>query len=97
VALTTHSHLAPRLKEEFSYTYITFWPFAAYSRVILPLPLLPTEYYSGDQSKNEMGRALSMYGGKERCIQGVGGKFEGNIPLGRPRLVREDNIKMNIN
>ena len=31
--------------------------------------------YSGDQiKKNEMGRAYSTYGGKERCIQGCGGE-----------------------
>jgi hypothetical protein len=31
------------------------------------------KYYSGDQIKNEMGRACGMYGGEERCIQGIGG------------------------
>jgi hypothetical protein len=35
-----------------------------------------TKYYSHDQiKKNEMGRACSTYGGKERCIQGLGGKI----------------------
>jgi hypothetical protein len=32
------------------------------------------QYYSGDQSKKEMDRARSTYGGEERCIQGFGGE-----------------------
>ena len=44
----------------------------------------------------EMGRPFSTYGGQGRCIQGFGGKLEGNIPLGRPRHRRDDNIKMQL-
>ena len=35
-----------------------------------------------------------MYGGEERCVQGLVGKSEGKKPLGRPRHRWEDNIKM---
>jgi hypothetical protein len=31
-------------------------------------------YYSGDQTKKEMGGAFSTYGGEERCIHGSGDK-----------------------
>jgi len=37
-----------------------------------------------------------MYGGEERCIQGLERKFQGKRPLGRPRRRWEDNIKMDI-
>jgi len=33
VALTTHSHLAPRLKKEYNYTLLHLWDFVACSRV----------------------------------------------------------------
>jgi len=46
--------------------------------------------------KNEMGRACSMYGGDEKCIQHFGGKPVGKRPLGRPRHIWEDNIKMDL-
>jgi len=37
--------------------------------------LLVTIYCFSDHiKKNEMGRAYSTYGGKERCIQGCGGE-----------------------
>jgi len=40
------------------------------------LSALLTKYYSHDKiKKNEMGRACSAYGGKERCIQGLGGEI----------------------
>jgi len=32
VAMTTHTHLAPRLKEEWSYTSLPLWAFEACSR-----------------------------------------------------------------
>jgi len=35
-----------------------------------------------------------VYGGEERCIQGMVGKPEGKRPLGRQRYRWEDNIKM---
>jgi hypothetical protein len=31
-------------------------------------------YSSNQKEKNEMGRACSTYGGKERCIQDFGGE-----------------------
>ena len=37
-----------------------------------------------------------MYGGEERCIQGLGGKSEGEKPLKRPRDRWEDNIRMDL-
>jgi len=43
-----------------------------------------------------MGRAHNVYGGEERCIQGLVGKPEGKRPLGRPRHRWEDNIKMDL-
>ena len=43
-----------------------------------------------------MGRACDTYGGRERCVQGFGGKPEGKRPLGRPRRKWEDNIKMDL-
>jgi hypothetical protein len=39
-----------------------------------------------DQIKvNEMGRACSIYGGEEECLQGLVSKPEGRTPFGRPR------------
>jgi hypothetical protein len=34
-----------------------------------------TKYYSGDQIKNEMGRACSTYGSQKRWTQGFGGNI----------------------
>jgi hypothetical protein len=45
---------------------------------------------------NEMGRVCNTYGGDERCIQFLVGKYEGKRPLGRPRSRWEDNIKMDL-
>ena len=59
--------------------------------------VLLTKYCAGDKiEKNETGGACGMYGGRERCAQGFGGKPEGNGPLGRPRRRWEDNIKMDL-
>jgi len=56
-----------------------------------------TQYCLGDKiEKNEMGGACSTYGGKERCIQGFGGKPEGKKPLGRPRRRWKVNMKMDL-
>jgi hypothetical protein len=33
---------------------------------------------------------------EEKCIQGVGGKSEGKMSLGRPRRRWKDNIKMDL-
>jgi len=41
VALTTHPHLAPRLKKEYSYTLLPLWAFMDCSRVNLPCYLYP--------------------------------------------------------
>ena len=43
-----------------------------------------------------MGGARRAYGGRERLIQGFGGKPEGKRPLTRPRRRWEDNIKMDL-
>ena len=45
-----------------------------------------------------MGGACSTYGGEERRIQDSGGGWEpeGKRPLGKPRPIWEDNIKMNL-
>ena len=43
-----------------------------------------------------MGGACSTYGGGERCIEGLVGKPEGKIPLGRPRRRWEDTIKIDL-
>ena len=46
----------------------------------------------GDQVKtNEVGGACGMYGEEKRVLME---KPEGKRPLGRPRLIWEDNIKM---
>jgi len=51
----------------------------------------------GDQiEENETGEACSTYGREERRMQGFGGKLEGKRPLGRPRRILEDNIKMDL-
>jgi hypothetical protein len=41
-----------------------------------------------------MGRACSTHGSELECIQDLAVKSEGKRPLGRPRGVLEDNIKM---
>jgi len=43
-----------------------------------------------------MDGACSTYGSEEKCMQGLVGKSEGKRPLGRPRRLRESNIKMNL-
>ena len=37
-----------------------------------------------------------MYGGEERCIQGVGGETGGKETIGRPSSSWQDNIKMDL-
>jgi hypothetical protein len=46
--------------------------------------------------KNEMGRACGMYGGQERCIQGLVGIPEGKRPLGRDRCRGKCNNTMDL-
>jgi len=43
-----------------------------------------------------MGRACSIYGGEERCIQGFGVKSEGKILLGRHRRRWEYNFEVDL-
>jgi hypothetical protein len=43
-----------------------------------------------------MSRACSTNGREEECISILVGKPEGKRPLGRPRHMWEDNIKMDI-
>jgi hypothetical protein len=43
-----------------------------------------------------MDRTYSKNGGDEECIQDIGGKPEGKIPLGRPRRRWLDNIKIDL-
>ena len=43
-----------------------------------------------------MGWACITYGGEESFIKVFGVKPEGKRPLGRPRRIREDNIKMEL-
>jgi hypothetical protein len=38
----------------------------------------------------------SSSGGEGRCVEGLVGKLEVKIPLGRPRCRWKDNIKMNL-
>jgi hypothetical protein len=59
--------------------------------------LYSNKYNSGDQvKKNEMGGACGTNGRRERCVQGFDGETLFKRPLGRPRLSREDNIKMDL-
>lgn len=37
-----------------------------------------------------------MHCGQERCAQDFSGETEGNKPLGIPRVIWEDNTKMNL-
>ena len=50
----------------------------------------------GKIEKNELGGACGVYGGGERCAQGLVVKPEGKRPLGRPRRRWEANIKMDL-
>ena len=43
-----------------------------------------------------MGGASSTYEGEKKGIQGLVGKSDRLIPLGRPRLGWEDNIKLDL-
>jgi len=42
-----------------------------------PLSALLSKYYSGDQMKNEKGRACGLYGRQQKRIQGFGGETGG--------------------
>ena len=51
----------------------------------------------GDEiKKNEKGGAHSTYGRQERCKWFLVEKHGGKRPLGRPRSIWEDNIKMDL-
>jgi len=57
----------------------------------------PHQTLSGHQiNKNEMSGVCGTYGGAEKCIQGLGGEFEGKRPYTRPRCRWEDNIKIDL-
>jgi hypothetical protein len=43
-----------------------------------------------------VGGACSTYLAQERCLQGFGGRPEGKRPLGRSKLIWEDDIKMDL-
>jgi hypothetical protein len=43
-----------------------------------------------------MGRSCSAYGAKRNAYRILVGKPEGMRPLGKPRRMREDNIRMNL-
>jgi hypothetical protein len=45
--------------------------------------------------KNRIGGACSMYRGKERCMQGFGGKTGDKETTWKTQEYWEDNIKMN--
>jgi hypothetical protein len=54
-------------------------------------------YYSGDQiENNSMGGACSTYGKRRGAYRVLVGKPKGKRPLGRPRRIWEDNIKMDL-
>ena len=51
--------------------------------------------YSSDEVKNnEMDEACSIHGGEEGAYMILVRKTEGRMPLGRPKLRWENNIKM---
>jgi hypothetical protein len=53
--------------------------------------------YSGDKIKeSELDWACRTYGGEERYIRVLVGKQEGKAPLGRHKVIWEDNIKMDV-
>jgi hypothetical protein len=56
-----------------------------------------TCYCAGDKiERNEIGRACGAYVGGERHIQVLMGKPDGKKPMGRPRHIWDDDIKINL-
>ena len=54
-----------------------------------------TQHFSGNKiENNEINGTCSNHRGYERCIRDLVENPEGKRPLGRPRLRREDNIKI---
>ena len=43
-----------------------------------------------------MGKTCSTYGRIQKCIESLVGVSEGKKPLGRPRRIWEDNIRMEL-
>jgi len=59
--------------------------------------VLLTQYFSGDQiENNEMGGTLALMRGSRGVYSVLVGKPEEKRPLGRPRLIWENNIKMDL-
>ena len=57
----------------------------------------PHPIFAGDKiEKNEMGWACGAYGWGEGLYRVLAGKPEGKRPLGRPRHIWVDNIKMDL-
>jgi hypothetical protein len=54
------------------------------------------DIYCGKIEKNEMGGACGTYGEKRGVHRVLVRKPEGKMPLGRPRRIWEDNIKMDL-
>ena len=59
--------------------------------------ILHNEQYSGDQIKNETGKACSTYGRERKgACRVLVRKHKGSKPLGRRRRRWEDSIKMDL-
>jgi hypothetical protein len=49
------------------------------------------KYYSGDKIKeSEMSRTCGTHGKCDRCIQGIGGRSEGNTYVGWEDIIKMD-------
>jgi hypothetical protein len=58
---------------------------------------IPHQYSSCDHiEKNDWSGACSTYGGRRGVYRILMEKLEGNRPLGRPRCIWDDNIKMDL-
>jgi hypothetical protein len=82
--LHTHTH---------THTYIYIYIHTHTHTHTLRSLMTCTPYLGYQIEKSETGRTCSTYGGEEKVLMG---KPEREIPLGRPRCRREDNIKMDL-